>query len=161
VSEIPARVENGNREPKSRGHYQISARLQRALMLLASGKAKTQHEACKGAGLTPRALQLAMKRPTVQAYMRGAIIESLGISAMRAAKRIDDLLYSDNEMVSFQASRYALATGANIQPSSAPSTQVNIGIGGDLRAGYIIDLSGPHTSSALGGPDHEPIDHQQ
>ena len=163
MSESPVCVENNNRDLKSRGHYQISARLQRALMLLASGKAKTQHEACKEAGLTPRALQLAMKRPTVQAFMREAIIELLGISAMRAAKRIDDLLYSNNEMVSFQASRYALATGANIQPPSAPSTHVNIGIGGDLKAGYIIDLSVPEASPSALGPviEHEPNDHEK
>jgi hypothetical protein len=67
--------------------------------------------------------------------MREMIIESLGISAMRAAKRMDELLHSSNEMVSFHASRYALATGANVQPPSTPSTQVNIGIGDGVRPG--------------------------
>ena len=163
MSQIPAGVEKGNREPKSRGHYQISARLQRALLALASGRAKTQHEACKEAGMTPRALQLALRRPNVQVYMREMIIESVGISAMRAAKRMDELLHSGNEMVSFQASRYALATGANIQPPSAPSTQVNIGIEGDLKAGYVIDLSGPDASSSTLGPviEHKPSDDEQ
>ena len=113
--------------------------------------------------MTPRALQLALRRPNVQVYMREMIIESVGISAMRAAKRMDELLHSSNEMVSFQASRYALATGANIQPPSAPSTQVNIGIEGDLKAGYVIDLSGPDASSSTLGPviEHKPSDDEQ
>src|SRR5262245_11140124 len=65
VSKVPTRFDSENVEPTRRGHYQISARLQRALMLLASGRARTQHEACKEAGMSSRALQLALKRPNV------------------------------------------------------------------------------------------------
>jgi hypothetical protein len=39
-----------------RGHYRVSARLQRVLLLLATGKAKTQIEACAAEGITTRAL---------------------------------------------------------------------------------------------------------
>ena len=48
---------------------------------------------------------------------------------------MDELLHSPNEMVGFQASRFALAVGAGIQPPARPSTTVNV-----LGGGLLIDL---------------------
>jgi hypothetical protein len=72
---------------KRRGAYVVSVRLQRALTMLATGEAKTQKDACEAAGMTPRALSLALKRPSVREYMRTEILASLGVSASRAAHR--------------------------------------------------------------------------
>jgi hypothetical protein len=61
-------------EAKRRGEYRLSAKLQKTLMLLASGEAKTQLQACAMAGLTSRGLQKALKRPLSAAMraLRGA-----------------------------------------------------------------------------------------
>jgi hypothetical protein len=65
-------------------------------------------------------------------------MHSLGLTAMKAAKRIDELLHSSNEMVALNSSRYALATGLQIVPPDqrGPLVAVNIG-----DPGYVIDLS--------------------
>ena len=125
----------------SRGNYRVGARLQRALLLLASGEAKTQDAACATAGLTPRALQKALKRPNVQSWMREQIMTSLGLSAMRASRRMDELLRSPNEMVSFRSAAYSLAVGANIAPPERSNVAVNVAL--DVRAGFVIDISEP------------------
>src|SRR5262245_26878668 len=127
-----------------RGNYAVSAGIKRALTLLASGAAKTQGEACATAGVTTRALQLAMKRPSTKTWLQSEIMSALGISALKAAKRMDELLHSSNEMVGFQASRFALATGAGVAPPERSGATVSVNIG--VAAGYILDLTEP------GGP---------
>jgi hypothetical protein len=134
-------VSNPKPEPKRRGNYAISSRLQQALLLLTSSECRTQREACDRVGMSVRNLQLALRRPSVQAFMKETIMQSLGISAMRAAKRLDELLHSSNEMVSFQASRYALGVGANVVMPAAPHTAVQVNIG--QPSGYILDLRTP------------------
>src|SRR5215831_8831661 len=127
-------------ERKKRGSYAVSARLQRALLLLASGQAKTQVEACTQAGITTRALQLALRRESVRKFMVEQIMGSLSISAMKAAKVLDDLMVgSSNEMVRYHSARHALATAFGIAPPSKPGVAVNIHAPG---AGYLIDLRG-------------------
>ncbi len=124
-------------ERKRRGNYAVSARLAKVLTLLVSGECKTQKGACAAAGYTPRALQAALRKSSVKSYMQEVVMTSLGVSAMKAAKRIDDLLHSPNEMVAFNSSRYALATGLQIAPPERSGATVNVGIVG---AGFILDL---------------------
>jgi hypothetical protein len=137
--DVPA-VGESDAAVKRRGHYQVSARLAKVLTLLASGEAKTQVEACAAAGLSPRALQKAMKRPNVRAYLQEVVTRSLGLTAARAAKRMDELLHSTNEMVSFQASRFALGAGAGVTMPERSGPLVNIQMG----SGFQIDLREPH-----------------
>jgi hypothetical protein len=73
---------------------------------LASGKAKTQAEACQDVGMTTRALQLALKRENVRAYMRQMIMSELGVSSMRAATKMRELLDSSNAVAAFRSSAY-------------------------------------------------------
>lgn len=122
---------------KKRGPYAVSARLQRALTALASGEAKTQIEAAELAGMTARALRLAMKRDSVRAWMKQEIMSSLGVSAFKAAARLDELLRSPNQMVSFRSVQLALGVGAGIVTPAAGSTTVNVLATG---TGYTIDL---------------------
>lgn len=122
-------------ERSKRGSYRVSARLQRALLLLASGEAASIKDAAAAVGMTREAISKALKKVSVQTFMREQIMASLNISAMKAAKRMDELLHSPNEMVGFQASRFALAVGADIQPPARPSTTVNV-----LGGGLLIDL---------------------
>jgi hypothetical protein len=133
-------------ERKPRGAYAVSARLAKVLTLLASGK--TQLEACAAVGFTPRALQFALKKQSVKTYMQEVVMHSLGLTAMKAAKRIDELLNSPNEMVAFHSSRYALATGLQIQPPEARSGPV-VNIGVMAAAGYVLDLREPEDTRPL------------
>jgi hypothetical protein len=136
------------REKKRRGNYGISPRLAKTLVLLASGEAKTQVDACEVTGLTTRALQKALRRPNVKQYMIDHIQSTLAIGATRAANKMCALLDSDNSMVSFRAAAYTLATGAGVAPPERPGTTVNILNAG--AAGYLIDLRDDHESPADG-----------
>jgi hypothetical protein len=89
--------------------------------------------------LTPRALLKALKRPNVKQYMQDVVIKSLGLTAMKASKRIGELLHSPNEMVAFNSSRFALAAGLSIAPPERSGANVNVNIG-LVQAGYILDL---------------------
>jgi hypothetical protein len=44
-----------------------------------------------------RGLALALKRSSVRAYMRDEILGTLGLTAMRAARRMDELLTSSSD----------------------------------------------------------------
>jgi len=123
---------------KTRGPYRVSARLARCLELLASGTCRTQLEACAEAGMTPRALQLAMKRESVRAHLQASIRQSLGLSAQRAARRMHELIDSANQMTAFRASSFALSAGAGVvaPSSSSPGISVNV----STAVGYVIDL---------------------
>jgi hypothetical protein len=129
-------------EPKRR-EYAVSARVRKALTLLASGEASTQVQACEMASLTPRALAKALKRDSVKQLLQNEIRETLGLSATRAAQKMRALIDSPNQMTAFRASAYSLAVGAGVQPPAAPSTTVNI-LNAASATGYLIDLtSGP------------------
>jgi hypothetical protein len=138
---------------KTRGPYRVSARLARCLELLASGTCRTQLEACAEAGMTPRALQLAMKRESVREHLQASIRQSLGISAQRAARRMHELIDSDNAMAAFRASSFALATGAAIVPPNANSPGISLNV--TQNVGYLIDLRPQEPDSRGGGA---PID---
>jgi hypothetical protein len=115
-------------EAERRGPYVLSARLRTALTLLASGEVRTQKEAAAAAEISVRALQKAVRRESVQKWMQDQIMTSLGLSALKAAKRMDELLHSPNEMVGFRASSYALAVRAGVQPPDRSGPLVQIGI---------------------------------
>lgn len=121
------------------GPYAVGARLAKVLTLLASGTAKNQAEACAMAGYTTRALQFALKKASVRVFMQEQVVMSLGLTAMKAAKRVDELLHSPNEMTALGASKFALATGLQIMPPDqrvSPLVAINI-----QNPGYVIDLS--------------------
>ena len=69
--------------------------------------------------------------------MRQTIISELGLSAMRAARALDQILTSgNNEMARVAAAKFSLGAGFGIAPpSTAPSLQVNVG-----PVGYCLDL---------------------
>jgi hypothetical protein len=145
---------------KLRGNYAVSPRLQRALAMLASGEAKTQAEACAAAGLTARALQLALKRPSVRDYMRTEILASLGLTATRAARLLAEVVeQSDNAMASYHASKFALAVGANVAPPPPPGVNVNI-LNAPGPVGYVVRIvrkgDGVDAGAQLRPPDVSP-----
>lgn len=136
---------------KTRGPYRVSARLARCLELLASGTCRTQLEACAQAGMTPRALQLAMKRESVREHLQTSIRQSLGLSAQRAARRMHELIDSENAMAAFRASSFALSAGAGVVAPNANSPGISLNV--TQNVGYLIDLRpqqpGPRGGGAL------------
>ena len=140
------------KEPaKARGPYRVSARLARCLELLAAGTCKTQQEACDQAGMSTRALQMALKRPAVREHLQATIRQSLGLSASRAARRMHELIDSDNAMAAFRASSFALATGAGVVAPNAATPGISVNV--STQVGYVIDLRpqepGPRGDGAL------------
>jgi hypothetical protein len=121
---------------KKRGPYRVAGRVQRALLMLASGEVSTLTQAAEAVQISRRGLSKALKRGSVQKWMQEQIMTSLGISALKAAKRMDELLHSPNEMVGYRASAYALATGAGVMPPQKPAVAVNINAG----VGWVLDL---------------------
>lgn len=125
--------------PVPRGPYTVSARLSRVLTLLASGESKTQSDACAKAGMTQRALQKALKKPHVRAHLQSEIHQSLGITALRASRRIAELVEQDeNKVAALRASTFALATGANVTPPQARAVAVDVT--SNVSVGYVIEL---------------------
>jgi len=66
------------------------------------------------------------------------------MGAGRAAARIMELLDSDSDHVSFDASKHVLSI-AGIKPASDANVNLNI----ELQAGFVIDLSEPGESRPM------------
>ena len=89
--------------------------------------------------MTQRALQKALKKPNVRAHLQTEIQQSLGITALRACRRIAELVDQDeNKVAAFRASTFALATGASVLPPPPPAVAVHVS--SNVCVGYVIDL---------------------
>jgi hypothetical protein len=125
-------------ERGKRGEYRVSPKVRRAIEAMASGEAKTQQAAAEMAGMTPRALSQALKRPAVDAYRVEMAKHTLRTAVPRAARRMVDLMDQDsNQLVALRASTFTLAAGAAIMP---PQTAPNIHINNNVSVGYVLDL---------------------
>jgi len=63
--------------------------------------------------------------------------QTMQIGVLRASKRVLELVDADSEHVSLDASKHVLAI-EGIKPTQDAQVSVNI----DIKAGYVIDLSG-------------------
>jgi hypothetical protein len=115
----------------------ITAKVRRAIELLATGKCKTQTEAAKQVGLARESLHRAFAKPHILEFMRQRAIRTIAQAAARAAEVKAELLDCGDSMARDRASTFVLGT-AGIGPATAPALSVNI----EMRAGYVIDLSG-------------------
>ena len=150
MADVPAIAGGSPREVKPPA---VGPRLARVLLSLATGQFRSQREACAAEKFSTRSLQRAMRKPHVRSYMQEIVLQSLGLTAVKAAKRIDELMTSSpNEKVCFEAARYAIGTRPGLGPPQSSSTSVNISIG-DRVAGFVIDLSEgnsqPHVIHAI------------
>jgi hypothetical protein len=130
-----------------RGEYSPGPRLRVAIEAIACGEAKTVSAAAAKAGMTREGLSKALQRPGVKEYMREVIRETLGVGATRAARRMVELVESENAMAGVAASRFLLATGAGVVPPSPPAVHVSVT---NQAVGYVIDLSGRPVRPAAG-----------
>lgn len=116
----------------------ISKRLRRAIKLIATGQAR-QGDAAAKAGLNESYLSRAMKRPDVQTLRDDLTREALARASLRGSYRLEQLIDSDSDHVSFDASRHALAI-AGYKPADTPTIVNNNMM---VLSGYVVDLSPP------------------
>jgi hypothetical protein len=114
----------------------ITAKVRRAIDLLARGECKQITEAAANVGLARESLGRALAKPHVIEHMRQRAVRTIQMAAARAAEVKAELLDCGDSMARDRASTFVLGT-AGIGPATAPSLSVNI----DIKAGYVIDLT--------------------
>jgi hypothetical protein len=115
----------------------ITARVRRAVDLMATGECKLIKDAAEKVGLARESLGRALAKPHVIEHMRQRAIRTIAQAAGRAAEVKAELLDCGDSMARDSASSFILGT-AGIGPATAPSLSINL----EMRAGYVIDLSG-------------------
>jgi hypothetical protein len=113
----------------------ITAKVRRAIDLMATGKCKLITEAAAEVGLARESLSRALAKPHVIEHMRQRALRTIQMAAGRAAEVKAELLDCGDSMARDRASTFVLGT-AGIGPATAPSLSVNI----EMRAGYVLDL---------------------
>jgi hypothetical protein len=114
----------------------ITAKVRRAIDLMATGECKLITEAAAKVGLARESLGRALAKPHVIEHMRQRAVRTIQMAAARAAEVKAELLDCGDNMARDRASTFVLGT-AGIGPATAPSLSVNI----EIRAGYVIDLT--------------------
>ena len=117
----------------------ISDKVRRALQLLATGKCKQITDAAAEVGMARESLTRALDKPHVIDYVRTRAQRHIALLAGRAAEVKGELLDSDNDLVRDRASTHILGTSG-----IGPSTEAALAVSVNIRAGWIIDLSGRH-----------------
>jgi hypothetical protein len=114
----------------------ITAKVRRAVELMASGKCKTIVEAAEQVGLARESLGRALAKPHVIEHMRNRAIRTIAQAAGRAAEVKAELLDSPDSMARDRSSTFILGT-AGIGPATAPNLSINV----EMKAGWVIDLT--------------------
>jgi hypothetical protein len=114
----------------------ITAKVRRAIDLMATGECKLITEAAAKVGLARESLGRALAKPHVIEHMRQRAVRTIQMAAARAAEVKAELLDCGDSMARDRASTFVLGT-AGIGPATAPSLSINL----EIRAGYVIDLS--------------------
>jgi hypothetical protein len=139
----------------------ITAKVRRAIDLMATGDCKKICDAAEKVGLARESLSRALAKPHVIEHMRQRAIRTIAQAAGRAAEVKAELLDCGDSMARDRSATFILGT-AGIGPATAPNLSINL----EMRAGYVIDLSGNgyrERVAAAGDPtDHHPlvIDHE-
>lgn len=133
--------------PAEQRRRRVPPKVRDAIGLIVSGRVRTITAAAKKVGLSRERLSRALGEPHIAEYLRQRAARAVAIGAGRAAARIVNLIDAKSEHVSADVSRHVLAI-AGIKPVAEPSVNLNV----ELRAGYVIDLSGrrPLRESGVG-----------
>ena len=121
----------------------VSKSIQEAVTLIESGAVRTIKAAAQRAGLSNYVVT-ALQMPHVQAFIARKKRQNLAAAALRGSQRALELVDSPSERTSIEATKLVLAIDG-FRPETSPL--VNINLQGDVKAGYIIDLSGVDRSS--------------
>jgi len=123
--------------PQKAKRLRISPRIQEAVRLIATGTVKTQRAAAERVGMSETHLCTMLARPQIQALIAQKASETIRTAKLRASHRLVELIDSSNQRVAADVSQCILRS-EGILKSDQHSIAVNV----DIRAGYVIDLSG-------------------
>jgi hypothetical protein len=114
----------------------ISAKVRRAIDLMARSECKQINEAAAKVGLARESLSRTLAKSHVVEHMRQRAVRTIQMAAGRAAEVKAELLDCGDSVARDRASTFVLGT-AGIGPATAPSLSINL----EIRAGYVIDLT--------------------
>ena len=121
-------------EPKQKA---VPKRVRAAIDEIVSGRARTITAAAKRVGLSWERLSRALSEPHCAELLRQKAARAVALGAGRASARLVGLLDAGSEHVSLDAVKHLLGI-AGIKPANEAQVSVNI----ELKAGYVIDLTG-------------------
>jgi hypothetical protein len=148
------------RKPRGpRGSYKrsISPRCLAALEALSTGAAETLSDAAKIAGLTPRAMAYAVRKPNIREWLRDHVQATFAAGQLAASRAMMGLLRSDNSISAYRASAFILGVNG-VQPVDTRGPLVSVSI---ESPGYVINLADdPRESNVMRFPvlDGECVD---
>jgi hypothetical protein len=122
----------------------ITARVRRAIDLMATGQCKTITETAEKVGMARESLGRALAKPHVIEHRRQRALRTIQMAAGRAAEVKVELLDGSDSNVRDKAASFVLQT-AGIGPATAPNLSVNI----EMRAGYVTVYSPPAIDADL------------
>jgi hypothetical protein len=115
----------------------ISRKLRTAIHLLLTGQCTTQTAAAERVGMTRAHLCSMLGQPHIVAFIARETRKTLATAQAPAAATLVRLLEAQSETVQANVAERLLAI-AGIQPDATTRLSVSV----DVRAGYVIDLSG-------------------
>jgi hypothetical protein len=122
----------------------ISKRLQDAVRLIESGEVRSIKAAAGRTGLSYAYLVEALHKPATEAFIAKIKRRNLSAAALRGSQRALELVDSPSERTSIEATKLVLGIDG-FHADTAPRVDVRV----DVRAGYVIDLSGGSPSATV------------
>jgi hypothetical protein len=121
--------------PKS-VRQRVPKKIRDAIDLIAFGHVDTKAAAARKIGISREYLARSYQNPAVIQYSNEAAARAVAMGRPRAAAVLNELHDSRSERVRLEAAKASL--GAIVAPANSPQVNVNL----EMRAGWVIDLSG-------------------
>ena len=127
-------------KPKPSKEWRPSRKIREAIALLCSGACKNQKAAAERVGIHPGHLSRELGRDETRVYYTREARKSIAAGTMRASARLLELIDSDSQHVSFDATKHLLAI-ENIRP---PDQGATLNINTTTFVGATITNATPH-----------------
>ena len=121
----------------------ISRKLRTAVRLLLTGECTTQTAAAERVGMSRTHLSRSLAAPHIVALIARETRAHLATAQAPAAATLVSLLEAQSETVRAQVAERLLAIAGH-----APDNATRVSVSVDVRAGYVIDLSGAQQQQA-------------
>jgi hypothetical protein len=124
----------------------IPRKIKAAIEAVQSGKAKNWTAGAKAAGISREYLSRTLSaRPDIIEWAQNRAKRLMALGVCIATPKMIELVHSNSQRVAFEASRHIQAC-AGIKPAADANMSVSI----ELKAGYVIDLSGRNPGDRAG-----------
>lgn len=121
----------------------VPRKVRHALALMLRGECKDIKAAAAQANMSREHLSRAFRKPHIQVYIARKSRETVAQHTIRASARIGELLDSQSDHVSLDATKHVLA----IEGIRPPDNGTNISIINNIQPGYVVKLR--HHDDAL------------